>query len=99
MLDSPLTPSDDLPLFGRAILVIEDHPDSREMLATALRLVGAHVFVVANLKEAQLQLDLYLPSLIVCDLRLPDGTGAATWRVVARSACSSSTMSGASRTC
>jgi CheY-like chemotaxis protein len=45
------------------------------MLATALRLVGAQVFVVANLKEAQRQLDLYLPSLIVCDLRLPDGTG------------------------
>jgi DNA-binding response OmpR family regulator len=75
MPDSPPTPSDDHTLFGRAVLITEDHPDSREMLATGLRLVGAQVFVVANLKDAQRQLDMYLPSLIICDLRLPDGTG------------------------
>src|SRR6267142_7088500 len=75
MPDSPPTPSDDHTLFGRAIFIIEDHPDSREMLATALRLVGAQVFVVAHLEDVQRELDMYLPSLIICDLRLPDGTG------------------------
>lgn len=72
---APPPPAGDQTLFGRAILVIEDHLDSREMLANALRLIGAHVFVVGTLKDAQRQLEMYLPSVIICDLRLPDGTG------------------------
>ena len=75
MPDSPPRQSQNQTLFGRTILVIEDHPDAREMLANALRLVGAQVFVGGSLKDAQRQLEMYRPNLIVCDLRLPDGTG------------------------
>jgi len=60
---------------GRRILVVEDHADSREMLATSFRLVGARVFAVGTLTEAQRGFDRYKPDLVVCDVKLPDGTG------------------------
>lgn len=62
-------------LLGRTILVIEDHRDSREMLAMWFRATGARVFAVDTLGEAQRRFDGYKPDLVVCDLKLPDGTG------------------------
>lgn len=60
---------------GRTILVIEDHADSRDLLATSFRLVGARVFAVGSLSEAQRGFDRYKADLVVCDVKLPDGTG------------------------
>jgi len=69
----PLSPDDSL--FGRVILLIEDHADSAEWLAMSLRFVGARVFVVGSVKDAERQIQTYRPDLIICDVRLPDGTG------------------------
>src|SRR5205809_2358003 len=73
----PIEPS----LLGRRILVVEDHPDSRDLLTTSFRLVGARVLAVGSLAEAQRGVDRFRPELVVCDLKLPDGTGLdfAVW--------------------
>jgi len=65
----------DSSLMGRRILVIEDHADSRDFLATSFRLVGARVYAVGTLTEAQRGFDRYQPDLVVSDVKLPDGTG------------------------
>jgi CheY-like chemotaxis protein len=68
-------------LLGRRILVVEDHADSRELLATSFRLIGARVLAVDSVGEAQRGVDRFEPDLVVCDLKLPDGTGLefAVW--------------------
>ena len=67
----PIDPS----FMGKAILVVEDHEDSRDLLATSFRLIGARVFAAGNLIEAQRAFARHTPDLVVCDLKLPDGTG------------------------
>ena len=73
----PIEPS----LLGRRILVVEDHADSRDLLATSFRLVGARVLAVESLAEALRGVERFRPELVVCDLKLPDGTGLefAVW--------------------
>jgi CheY-like chemotaxis protein len=71
----PLARPIDADLLGRRILVVEDHPDSRELLETSFRLVGARVLGVGSVGEAQRAIDRFNPELVVCDLKLPDGTG------------------------
>ena len=68
-------------LLGRRILVVEDHADSRELLETSFRLVGARVLGVDGVAEAQRGYDRFRPELVVCDLNLRDGTGLefAVW--------------------
>ena len=67
----PIDPS----FMGKAILVVEDHEDSRDLLATSFRLIGSRVFAVGSLTEAQRAFARHTPDLVVCDLKLPDGTG------------------------
>lgn len=67
----PFTPT----LAGRTVLVIEDHKDSREMLSAVLRSLQAHVIEARNIEEAEFELHMTRPHLIICDLKLPDGTG------------------------
>jgi CheY-like chemotaxis protein len=68
--------SDTEPTLARCtVLVIEDHPDSRELLVNVLRALRAHVVVAKNIEEAERRLAQVRVSLIVCDMYLPDGTG------------------------
>ena len=67
----PIDPS----FMGKAILVVEDHEDSRDLLAMSFRLIGARVFAVGSLTDAQRAFARHTPDLVVCDLKLPDGTG------------------------
>jgi two-component system response regulator PilR (NtrC family) len=64
-----------LDLFGRTVLFIEDHKDSRDLLTSVLRWLRAHVVAVANIEEAEREMQFARPHLIVCDMKLPDGTG------------------------
>jgi CheY-like chemotaxis protein len=68
-------PSTDPTLGGCTVLVIEDHPDSREMLTQVLTSLRAHVLPARNIEEAERQLGWNRVSLIICDMKLPDGTG------------------------
>jgi CheY-like chemotaxis protein len=62
-------------LAGRTVLVIEDHQDCREMLKQVLQSLRAHVLIARNLDEAERELGFQRPHLIICDMKLPDGTG------------------------
>ena len=68
---SPPTPT----LAGRTALVIEDHHDSRELLVGVLRSLQARVMTARSVEEAEREVSLHIPDVIVCDLNLPDGTG------------------------
>jgi CheY-like chemotaxis protein len=57
------------------VLVIEDHPDSRDLLVQVLHSLRAHVLTAPNLDEAERILSVYKVHLVVSDMRLPDGTG------------------------
>ena len=67
----PFTPT----LAGRTVLVIEDHKDSREMLAMILRTLQAYVVEAGTLEEAEREVQYMRPHLIICDIKLPDGNG------------------------
>jgi CheY-like chemotaxis protein len=75
-------------LAGRTILIVEDHPDSRDLLTAVLQTLGARVFTADSVQEAERQLALLRPDLIVCDMHLPDGTGLdfITWLRAKRAA-------------
>jgi CheY-like chemotaxis protein len=62
-------------LTGRTALVIEDHPDSRDLLVSVLRSLRAHVVIARNLAEAERTMMLARVHLVICDMKLPDGTG------------------------
>jgi CheY-like chemotaxis protein len=57
------------------VLVIEDHKDSREMLTAVLRSLQATVVEARNIEDAEVEMQLTRPHLIICDMKLPDGTG------------------------
>ena len=71
----PAQAPSDPTLAGRTVLVIEDHRDSRELLTQVLQSLRAHVLTAWNIEEAERELGFHRPHLIVCDMKLPDGTG------------------------
>ena len=68
-------PSSDPTLAGCTVLVIEDHPDSRELLTQVLKSLRARVATARNIAEAEDCLGQTHADLIICDMKLPDGTG------------------------
>jgi CheY-like chemotaxis protein len=62
-------------LAGCTVLVIEDHPDSRELLSQVLTSLRARVVTAPNIEEAERQISRNRVDLIICDMKLPDGTG------------------------
>jgi CheY-like chemotaxis protein len=65
----------DFTLAGRTILVVEDHPDSRQLLVEVLRSLRGHVYTAHNVDEAERALSKHKFHLVVSDMKLPDGTG------------------------
>ena len=57
------------------IMVVEDDPDSRAMLATVLELTGRPVVTAANGMEAYNLARRHHPSMIILDLMMPVMTG------------------------
>jgi two-component system, response regulator YesN len=47
-----------------------------------LRAIRAHVVPAVNIEEAERQITVARPDLIVCDMQLPDGTGPTFMRWV-----------------
>ena len=60
---------------SRPILVVEDDPDSRLMLATVLELQGHAVVTASNGAEAFNVARVHQPSLILLDLMMPVMSG------------------------
>ncbi len=62
-------------LHGVRILVVEDEPDTRELVATCLERLGANVLPCADAEEALRQFADFRPGLLVSDLSLPGQSG------------------------
>ena len=75
---------------GRAsILVVEDDAPTREFVAELLSKQGCHVRTAADGIEADAQMDVGIPDLVILDLVLPVGSGfelLAKWRGDSRTA-------------
>ena len=59
-------------LVGVHVLVVEDTPDSREMLRVALEYCGALVTTAASAEEAKRVLETLRPHVLVSDIAMPD---------------------------
>jgi CheY-like chemotaxis protein len=57
------------------ILIAEDEPDIRELVAFTLRFAGHEVTATANGEEAIQQASLLIPDIIIMDVRMPRMTG------------------------
>jgi DNA-binding response OmpR family regulator len=57
------------------ILIAEDEPDIRELVAFTLRFAGHEVTATSNGEEALQQASQILPDLIIMDVRMPRMTG------------------------
>jgi DNA-binding response OmpR family regulator len=60
---------------SRRILLVEDCPDSREMYAIGLTMAGFVVLEAGTVSEALAAIEAGNIDVIVCDLRLADGSG------------------------
>jgi DNA-binding response OmpR family regulator len=57
------------------ILIAEDEPDIRELVAFTLRFAGHEVATTSNGEEALYQASQMIPDLILMDVRMPRMTG------------------------
>lgn len=66
---------DDSVLRGKHILVVDDEVDLREIVASELEFMGAHVSQAGNIMAADGILKQKKIDLIISDIRMPGGTG------------------------
>ena len=66
-----------LRLDGLAVLVVDDEPDSNEMVQTLLASRGAEVRVAASTRQALDILERWRPDIILSDIGMPDEDGYA----------------------
>ncbi|MBK7452828.1 MAG: response regulator [Anaerolineales bacterium] len=64
------------------ILIAEDEPDIRELVAFTLRFAGHEVTATANGEEAVQQAVQVIPDLILMDVRMPKMTGYEACRLM-----------------
>lgn len=64
------------------ILISEDEPDIRELVAFTLRFAGHEVTTTSNGEEAVQQASQIIPDLILMDVRMPKMTGYDACRVM-----------------
>jgi CheY-like chemotaxis protein len=62
------------------VLLVEDHEDSREMLAMALELAGHEVHTAADGRSAIARAQALVPDVVLLDLALPDLNGCDVLR-------------------
>ncbi len=65
---------------SRSVLVVEDHDDSRELLADFLGLSGFDVHTASNGIEAIRLAEQHCPRVVLMDLMLPEMDGFETTR-------------------
>jgi len=70
-----LAPELESELMAKRILVVDDEPDIRRLVAEALEVTGYDVRTAANGEEAIRTASLYLPDLVLLDVMMPDMDG------------------------
>ena len=71
----PPAPNPSEEVRGKTIMVVEDHEDTRRVLARALRRKGYGVTAAGSVEAAVTQFAGSRPDLLICDIGLPDGSG------------------------
>ncbi|MFN2455449.1 MAG: response regulator [Pyrinomonadaceae bacterium] len=64
-------------LYGLRVLVVDDEPDAREVVAAVLRQSGAEVHASGSVADALEQLEAWQPNLLVSDIGMPGEDGYA----------------------
>jgi two-component system response regulator PilR (NtrC family) len=59
----------------KTVLIVDDEPDIRELLAITLSRMGLDTVTAATLGEAEARIASAQPQLCLTDMRLPDGNG------------------------
>jgi CheY-like chemotaxis protein/signal transduction histidine kinase len=67
-----------------SVLVVDDEPDTREILSEVLRAAGATVATAASLSQALALFDRFRPDVLVSDIAMPGGDGCALLRQLRR---------------
>lgn len=67
--------SAEIPLLEKKILVVEDEAVFAKAVSRRLNRVGYNAEVAGDLEDAHEQLEVFVPDLVLLDMRLPDGTG------------------------
>ena len=67
-------------LSGLQLFLVEDEPDTRELLVFVFEMEGAIVQTVETMSEALLALELLVPDVILSNVQLPDGDGYSLMR-------------------
>ena len=71
-------PSHELPaLDGMSVLVVDDEPMTRDVVAAILRLCNASVMTAESAHEARLRVAERRPDVIICDIAMPGEDGYA----------------------
>lgn len=77
------TPIDQLPsLHGVAVLVVDDEPSAREVIATILSARGARVVTAGSAAEALAAVETESPDVIVSDIGMPGQDGYSLIRAI-----------------
>jgi signal transduction histidine kinase/CheY-like chemotaxis protein len=71
-------------LHGYRLLVVEDHQDTRELMAALLSSLGAEIETVSSVAEALQRLDVTQPDVLLADLGMPVADGYDLIREVRR---------------
>ena len=74
-----LAPESESELMAKRILVVDDEPDIRRLVAEALVVTGYHVHTAANGQEAIRAASLFIPDLVLLDIMMPDMDGFAVY--------------------
>ncbi|HVS31376.1 MAG TPA: ATP-binding protein [Thermoanaerobaculia bacterium] len=81
----PVSPAEraELPALSDVkVLVIDDQPNTRELIAAIFRRVDAEVYAASSVREGLEQLEAQRPDVVVCDLAMPEEDGFAFVRAV-----------------
>jgi DNA-binding response OmpR family regulator len=72
-------PEQESELMAKRILVVDDEPDIRRLVAEALEVTGYDVQTAANGEEAIRAASLFIPDLVLLDIMMPDMDGFAVY--------------------
>ncbi|MFB2837401.1 response regulator [Floridanema evergladense] len=75
MEDSVIFSADSVNLSGLKVLVVDDDPDSRDLVAFLLKEYGMEVIVVASALEVLKTIESTQPDILLCDIGMPDMDG------------------------